>query len=101
MKPDGVVRNVYSLSELSVLNHESKPMKRPGRTATLQPRGVLSVLNHESKPMKLTPYGSVTGTPQSFSTQPRVETDETGLELTTNITKLPFSTQPRVETDET
>ena len=63
---------------------------------------MLSVLNHESKPMKHSVYPEWSATATSFSTQPRVETDETvyvrGL---SSLTVSAFSTQPRVETDET
>ena len=38
---------------------------------------------------------------KSFSTQPRVETDETEAETVDHVADRSFSTQPRVETDET
>ena len=87
--------------ELSVLNHESKPMKRSTRASMTRCKSELSVLNHESKPMKPRAPAALLIPCKAFSTQPRVETDETERCRCGIDCRWSFSTQPRVETDET
>ena len=51
--------------------------------------------------MKLSALSSPVSLLTTFSTQPRVETDETYLSVRCERSGPSFSTQPRVETDET